>query len=279
MPSRSRSDGSSRSRIVCVLDRLDQPGTEQRHRHAPRDDVRLGRDHRLAGVRRDREEVEERVAARRRPAGTRRRRGGARPAPPATGLMPPIAGTLWQAAQLVPLNAGPRPSSVVSTSRKSSTPSRNSSNSAGVTPGSGSPGSTGARLRVGHQRGRAHARLRPRRARRRLIAIGCAGVGHDDHAAHERVAGAAQLRAFERVAPGLLGLERDGGGAAAALRDLDVHVGADDPEAVRGVVALQANLQRRPDGGLDLGRREAEALRQHVHGLRRLGPAAARSCA
>ena len=29
--------------------------------------------------------------------------------------MPPIAGTLWQAAQLVALNAGPRPSSIVST--------------------------------------------------------------------------------------------------------------------------------------------------------------------
>ena len=54
---------------------------------------------------------------------------------------PPMAGTLWQTAQLAPLKAGPSPSSAVSTSRKSSSPSRNSSNSAGVMPDSGSPGS------------------------------------------------------------------------------------------------------------------------------------------
>ena len=59
--------------------------------------------------------------------------------------MPPTAGTEWHAAQLVPLKAGPSPSSAVSTSRKSSRPSRNSSNSAAVMPGSGSPGS-GARV-------------------------------------------------------------------------------------------------------------------------------------
>ena len=58
----------------------------------------------------------------------------------AIGLMPPMAGTLWQAPQLVPLKAGPSPSSTVSTPVKAFRPSRNASNSRGVMPGSGSPG-------------------------------------------------------------------------------------------------------------------------------------------
>ena len=68
--------------------------------------------------------------------------------------MPPIAGTLWQAAQLVPLNAGPSPSSAVSTSVKSSRPRRNSVNSLGVMPTSGSPGVDRRALSAGDQRRR-----------------------------------------------------------------------------------------------------------------------------
>lgn len=39
---------------------------------------------------------------------------------------PPMAGTPWQTEQLTPSNAGPNPSSAVSTSAKSSSPTRNS---------------------------------------------------------------------------------------------------------------------------------------------------------
>ena len=71
-----------------------------------------------------------------------------------------------------------------------------------------------ARQRIAGQRRRATARehdrapprttsVRPRRSQAALIATG-AGVGHDDHAAHEGVAGAAQLRALEGVAAGFL---------------------------------------------------------------------------
>ncbi len=65
--------------------------------------------------------------------------------------MPPIAGTLWHAAQLVPLNAGPRPSSAVSTSRKSSSPTRNRSKSAGVIRAIGPPTGTPAGWPVARQ--------------------------------------------------------------------------------------------------------------------------------
>ncbi len=92
-----------------VVDGLDEPGAEQRDRHAPGDDVGFGRNHRLAAVAGDREQVEQRLARRRR-AASNSPVGSRRPArTSATALAPPTAGTLWQAAQLVPLNAGPEP--------------------------------------------------------------------------------------------------------------------------------------------------------------------------
>ena len=67
------------------------------------------------------------------------------------------------------------------------------------------------------------------------------------------------LRALERVAAGLW-LERHRRDAAAALRQLDIDVGADDVEAVRGVVALQPNLETRAGFHANLRGREGESL-------------------
>src|SRR5262245_9551775 len=79
---------------------------------------------------------------------------------------------------------------------------------------------------------------------------------------------AAQLRALEGVAPRLW-RERDHRHTLAALRQLEVPVGADDVEAVRRVVAAQADLERRARLGLDLRRREAESLGRDFHYLAR----------
>ena len=58
-------------------------------------------------------------------------------ATPTLGSEPPVLGTAWHSAQLFPLNTGPKPSSMVSTSSNSSSPSLKSPNCAGVRPGSG----------------------------------------------------------------------------------------------------------------------------------------------
>ena len=158
-PSRLRSNGSSSASSVSSGIASTRPGAEQRDRRAPRDHVHVVGHLRLAAVRRDREHVDQRVAAPRfRPLELRRLPRGSRRALRAITPAPPIAGTLWHTAQLVPLNAGPSPSSAVSTSVKSSSPRRNSLNSTGVMPGSGSPGRSRLRLRAGCDRAAASAR-------------------------------------------------------------------------------------------------------------------------
>src|SRR6476646_5886300 len=94
----------------------------------------------------------------------------------------------------------------------------------------------------------------------------CRLFDHDD-AAHERMTGAAQLRALELVAAGVLGCEINGGRVATPLGNLDVRTGSDDAETVSGVVAPQTESQRRPDRRLDLRGRERESLGRHVHHL------------
>ena len=83
------------------------------------------------------------------------------------------------------------------------------------------------------------------------------------------MAGAAGVGTLERISSGLRGRKADGGNAFAALRHLDIDVGADDAKAVRGVVACDANLQSRAHGGLDFGWREREALRADLNHFRR----------
>src|SRR5688572_14040889 len=152
-------------------------------------------------------------------------------------LVPPTAGTLWHTAQLVPLNAGPSPSSDASTSRKSSRPRRNSSNSTGEMPGSGVPNAL--RVCAASAAAMKPARAMPR-MRRVFISIGL--LFGDQRPAHERMARAAELRALEHVPSRLRRHEGDGDEALAALRNRDVHVRANDPEAVVRVVAAQADL-------------------------------------
>ena len=165
-----------------------------------------------------------------------------------TRLVPPIAGTLWQAAQLVALNAGPSPSSAVSTSVKSSRPRRNSVNSVGVIPGNRVAQVHGAVLPAADQR-RRDRRDRPdpepdtdplQCCHLRLWLAD--GLSHDQLAPHEIVAGAAHARALERVAARFRRAERNGNFASATLWDHDVDAGAGDAEPVRGVVAADAQL-------------------------------------
>src|SRR5262245_21914447 len=175
-------------------------------------------------------------------------------------LAPPTAGTLWQTAQLVPLNAGPSPSAAFSTSRKSSSPRRNSSNSIGVIPGSGSPG---ADVRVWATRKvPASTTSPPPSNNRKDFTISL----RDDDAAHELVTRAAQLRALERVPAGSR-LEGHCLHAAATFGQLEIDVGSDDPEAVSRVLAAQTNLETCARLHADLRWREAESLRGNLDDL------------
>ena len=108
-----RSSGILEREERLVVDRFDETRAEERNRNAPRDDVDFRRHDRLAAVRGIRKEMDRayRAACRR-----RRWAGGSDPVrrgTPArtseTRLTPPTAGTLWQTAQLAPLNAGPEP--------------------------------------------------------------------------------------------------------------------------------------------------------------------------
>ena len=105
--------GQRQQRLVG--NRFDQARAKERNRHAPRDDVGVGRQRPADTHGSGRENVWNSVSpdassARNVPSGSR---WPARTS--AIGLIPPIAGTLWHAPQLVPLNAGPSPSSTVST--------------------------------------------------------------------------------------------------------------------------------------------------------------------
>src|SRR4030095_10188259 len=92
----------------------------------------------------------------------------------------------------------------------------------------------------------------------------------DDDAAHELVPRAADARALERVAARLrLGVHRRD--TAAALGQFDIDIRADDMEAVRGVVALQPNLETRAGFDANLGGREGESLGRDVNHARVLG--------
>ena len=75
---------------------------------------------------------------------------------------------------------------------------------------------------------------------------------------------AADVRALEGVTAGSRRLERHGQRLLAALGDPDVDVRADDPEAVVGVVAAQADFERRARLDANLRRREAETLRDDL---------------
>src|SRR5215510_7600244 len=56
-------DGIFEGEQRLVGNRFDQTGAEERNRHAPRDDRRVGRNHRLTGVAGHREKMKERLAA------------------------------------------------------------------------------------------------------------------------------------------------------------------------------------------------------------------------
>ena len=83
-------------------------------------------------------------------------------------------------------------------------------------------------------------------------------------------------RAFERVAARLW-LEVHRRDTAAALGQFDIDVRADDVEAVRGVVALQPNLETRAGFDANLGGREGESLGRDVNHPRVLGTSRALS--
>ena len=140
-PSRSRSSGSASARSVSSAIASTRPAPNSGIGTRRTMTLASARNHRLAGVAGQREQVEQRLAGRRRGRRSRRRRAR-RPARTSAiaARCRRSAGTLWQAAQLVPLNAGPRPSSAVSTSRKSSRPEAELLELRGVMPGSGSPG-------------------------------------------------------------------------------------------------------------------------------------------
>ena len=180
----------------------------------------------------------------------------------AIALVPPTAGTLWHTAQLVPLKAGPSPSSdgldleeVVEAEPELLELHRRDA---------------GQRV-AGH--GHAdlsdeHARRRARQGRPVAVTRTEADTGivqsnavtrRDDHAAHELVSGAAHARALERVAAGLW-LEVTVATPRPRFGQLDIDVGADDVEAVRGVVALQPNLETRAGFHANLRGRERESL-------------------
>src|SRR4029434_865932 len=86
----------------------------------------------------------------------------------------------------------------------------------------------------------------------------------DDHAAHELVPRAADARALERVAARLW-LEVHRRDTAASLRQVDIDLRTDDVEAVRGVVALQPNLETRAGFDANLRGRENESLGRDVN--------------
>src|SRR5262245_30807269 len=174
-------------------------------------------------------------------------------------LVPPMAGTLWHTAQLVPLNAGPRPSSAASTSRKSSRPRRNSSNSTGVIPASGRPN--------GCDCVPALATATTNTASAATMALMTPSL-RDERAAHERVARAAQPRTLEDVPSRLRRRERRAGDAASAFRNDDVDVGLEETESVIRVVAAKADLDGRVGLHADLGRTELETLRGDLDDLR-----------
>ena len=89
---------------------------------------------------------------------------------------------------------------------------------------------------------------------------------------------APQIREHSNVyLPALAGVNVAVIGAAPALRDLDVDALALDAEAVRRVVALEHDRQRRADGDLDLRGLEGEAFGGHFDGLFR--PAAPETAA
>src|SRR5687768_5936786 len=168
---------------------------------------------------------------------------------------------LWQTAQLVPLNAGPSPSSLASTSRKSSRPRRNSWNSTGVRPASGVPSA----LRVCALDNTVMNTAAAIPINKYVFMVLCSFSNQS--APHERMTRPAELRAFEHVASSLRRRERDGCDAFAALRNRHVDVGADDAKTMVGVIAAQANL----DGcaGLDakFRRRKAETLDEDFNDL------------
>src|SRR5262245_3671362 len=210
-----------------------------------------------------------------------------------------MAGTLWQTAQLAALNEGPSPSSGVSTSRKSSSPRRKRSNSAGRMPGSGSPNRgeplcasslPNDALPANHAPSMSTdaAATKPRYVRdvdvltSVSVSPGIISVLlrltrlHLHRATHEPVAGTAHARTLERVGASLGGGEDDATIAASAFGDLDVNSGrAGQFESMRRVFTGDAELDRRAFLHRDARRREGETLGDDVDDAGRdgiLGP-------
>ena len=198
----------------------------------------------------NREQVEQRLAGRRRRPRTRRLRRGRRRAPRAIGLAPPIAGHVVAHGAARAVERRAEALLGVSTSRKSSSPRRNSSNSRGVRPGSGSPGRharacADARRRVRQDATSSRRRRHERRQRHRALTCRRRGSPHDDRAAHEVVAGAAHAASTRRCSgPAVPGVKGTSASPVPRFGIATFDVRADDAEAVDGVVALEAELDR-----------------------------------